>query len=52
MAFACRFLDDMVDSFEGEELVLETSSHSSPALYTAAALPEYRHVIMPVFVQW
>ena len=52
VAFACRFLDDMVDSFEGEELVLETSSHSSPALYTAAALPEYRHVIMPVFVQW
>lgn len=52
VAFNCRYLSDLLDVVEGESIKLSSTSPSSPALFTTTSLPNYKHVIMPMFVQW
>ena len=51
-AFNYRFLNDLLDNIEGDSIVFSTLSASSAGLFKTPAIEEYRHVIMPMFVQW
>ncbi len=56
IAFNHQFLTDVLNTFddgnENAELVLETASASSPGLFSSSSIPNYKHVVMPMFVQW
>ena len=52
IAFNHRFLNDLIDSVEGDKLKLSASSPSNPGLFTTSSLDNFKHVIMPIFVHW
>ncbi|MBO82852.1 MAG: DNA polymerase III subunit beta [Actinobacteria bacterium] len=58
VAFNSRFLQDVVSALDADIIRLDTSSPSSPGVFTeksdgdAGGSTTYRHVIMPMFVQW
>ena len=58
VAFNSRFLQDVVSALDADIIRLDTSSPSSPGVFTeksdgdSGGSTTYRHVIMPMFVQW
>ncbi len=52
VAFNSRFLTDVLNVVQGDDVMLETTTPSSPGVIKAAKHPGYTHVVMPMFVQW
>ena len=54
VAFNSRFLQDVVGVLSSEVIKIDSSSPSSPGVFTEKSdgNSNYRHVIMPMFVQW
>ena len=52
VAFNSRFLLDVLNVFDSENIILETNTPSSPGVFKSLDNPGYTHVIMPMFVQW
>lgn len=47
-AYNARFMQDMLNSMEGDEIVYETASVTSPGVFLDKDDTEYIHVIMPM----
>ena len=52
IAFNARFLTDVLNVLRGDDVIIETSTPSSPGVFKAERLEGYSHVIMPMYVQW
>ena len=54
VAFNSKFLQDVVGVLNTAQIKIDTSSPSSPGVFTEKSNGDsnYRHVIMPMFVQW
>jgi DNA polymerase-3 subunit beta len=52
IAFNAKYLTDVLGVLNGEQVVLETRSHSQPGVLRAVGDEAFTHVIMPMFVQW
>ena len=54
VAFNSRFLQDVVGVLSSDTIKIDSSSPSSPGVFTEKSdgNSNYRHVIMPMFVQW
>lgn len=52
IAFNSRFLMDVLNVIRGDDVILETTTPSSPGLFRSDKLAGYSHVIMPMYVQW
>lgn len=52
IAFNARFLTDVLNVMRGDDVVLETTTPSSPGLFRSDKIAGYSHVIMPMYVQW
>ena len=54
VAFNSRFLQDVVGVLGSDVIKIDSSSPSSPGVFTERSdgNSNYRHVIMPMFVQW
>ena len=52
VAFNSKFLMDVLNVLSGKEVVLETTTPSSPGVFRSANHEVYTHVVMPMFVQW
>ena len=52
IAFNSKYLLDVLTVMERGEVVLETSTHSSPGVFKPIGSDSYIHVVMPMFVQW
>ena len=54
VAFNSKFLQDVVGVLNTDQIKIDTSSPSSPGVFTEKSNGDsnYRHVIMPMFVQW
>ena len=52
VAFNSKFLMDVLNVLSGKEVVLETTTPSSPGVFRSANHEGYTHVVMPMFVQW
>lgn len=50
-AFNCRYLLDLLNNIEGEEIVFETSGPLNPGVFKILGDDSYLHIIMPVRVQ-
>jgi len=48
VAFNYKFLEDFVQSVEGESIVMEFSGPQSPGVFKDPSDPDYLHLIMPV----
>ena len=47
-----KYLEDVLDVFEEDEIALEITSPSSPGVLKPVSGDQYVHVVMPMFVQW
>ena len=54
VAFNSKFLQDVVGVLDTTQIKIDTSYPSSPGVFTEKSNGDsnYRHVIMPMFVQW
>ncbi|MDY6907124.1 MAG: DNA polymerase III subunit beta [Chloroflexota bacterium] len=52
IAFNTRYLSDVLGVMRGEKVRLDTTSPSSPGVFSQVGIENYLHVIMPMFVQW
>ena len=52
IAFNSRYLQDVLSVLESQQVVLETTSPSSPGVIRPVGDERYVHVVMPMFVQW
>ncbi len=52
IAFNARFLTDVLNVMRGDDVIVETTTPSSPGLFRSDTLAGYSHVIMPMYVQW
>ncbi|MEX0762107.1 MAG: DNA polymerase III subunit beta [Dehalococcoidia bacterium] len=52
VAFNSKFLIDVLNVMDGDEVALETTTPSSPGVFRAGRHEGYTHVVMPMFVQW
>ncbi len=52
IAFNARFLTDVLNVMRGDDVIVETTTPSSPGLFRSDKLEGYSHVIMPMYVQW
>lgn len=52
IAFNCKYLTDVLDVLESDEVALETTTPSSPGVLRPVDDDSYVHVVMPMFVQW
>jgi DNA polymerase-3 subunit beta len=52
VAFDSRFLLDVLGVLPSGEVILSTSTPSSPGVLRSSSLEGYTHVVMPMFVQW
>ncbi len=52
VAFNSRFLTDVLNAIQGDDILIETTTPSSPGVFRAPKHPGYTHVVMPMFVQW
>ncbi len=52
IAFNARFLTDVLNVMRGDDVIVETTTPSSPGLFRSETLSGYTHVIMPMYVQW
>lgn len=52
IAFNSRYLMDVLGVLTRDEVVLETTTSSSPGVIRPVGDDKYIHVVMPMFVQW
>jgi DNA polymerase-3 subunit beta len=52
IAFNARFLTDVLNVMRGDDVIIETTTPSSPGVFRSEQLSGYSHVIMPMYVQW
>lgn len=52
IAFNSRYLQDVLQVLDCDDIALETTSPSSPGVIRPVDSNEYVHVVMPMFVQW
>ena len=52
IAFNSKYLTDVLDVLESNEVALETTTPSSPGVLRPVDDDSYVHVVMPMFVQW
>ena len=52
IAFNSKYLLDVLAVLERGEVVLETTTPSSPGVFKPIGSDSYVHVVMPMFVQW
>ena len=55
IAFNSKYLSDVLDVLDDDNVAMETTTPSSPGVIKPAADSEsskYTHVVMPMFVQW
>jgi len=52
VAFNSKFLMDVLNVMNGDDVDLETTTPSSPGVFRSAKHEGYTHVVMPMFVQW
>lgn len=52
VAFNSKFLMDVLNVLNGDDVDLETTTPSSPGVFRSEKHPGYTHVVMPMFVQW
>ena len=52
VAFSSKFLMDVLNVLDGDDVDLETTSPSSPGVFRSKKHEGYTHVVMPMFVQW
>ena len=53
VAFDSRFLADVLAALPKADVVeLQLASQSAPGVFRSEMVPGYRHVLMPMFVQW
>lgn len=52
IAFNSRYLQDVLSVLESPQVLLETTSPSSPGVIRPVGDERYVHVVMPMFVQW
>ncbi len=50
--FFARYLLEVLQVIDTEQVALETNSPSSPGVIRPVGQDNYVHVIMPMFVQW
>lgn len=51
IAFNYRFLEDVLNAIEGEEIQIEVSDSNAPGTFTDPTDPNFLHLIMPVRLQ-
>jgi DNA polymerase III subunit beta len=52
VAFNSKFLMDVLNVMNGDDVDLETTTPSSPGVFRSDKHEGYTHVVMPMFVQW
>ena len=52
VAFNSRFLTDVLNAVQGDSIMIEMATPSSPGVFRAPKHPGYTHVVMPMFVPW
>jgi len=52
IAFNSKYLSDVLNVIEGDDVKLETTTPSSPGVFRSPKHENYTHVVMPMFVQW
>ena len=52
VAFNSKFLMDVLNVMNGDNVDLETTTPSSPGVFRSTKHEGYTHVVMPMFVQW
>ncbi len=52
VAFNSKFLMDVLNVMNDDDIDLETTTPSSPGVFRSAKHEGYTHVVMPMFVQW
>mgnify|MGYP001247551370 FL=1 len=52
IAFNSKYLSDVLDVIDGENVILEINGDSNPGLIKPENNSEYIHIVMPMFVQW
>ena len=52
VAFNSKFLMDVLNVMNGDDVYLETTTPSSPGVFRSGKHEGYTHVVMPMFVQW
>ena len=52
IAFAGKYLSDVLAALGQDEVALETTTPSSPGVFRQVDKEGYVHVVMPMFVQW
>ena len=52
IAFSSRYLIDVLRNIPGSQVVMESSSPSSPGVFRPQGDESYVHVVMPMFVRW
>ena len=52
IAFNARFLSDVLNVMRGDDVIIETTTPSSPGVFRSDTVTGYSHVIMPMYVQW
>lgn len=52
IAFNSRYLQDVLSVLDAQQVLLETTSPSSPGVIRPVGDERYVHVVMPMFVQW
>lgn len=52
VAFNSKFLMDVLNVMNGDDVDLETTTPSSPGVFRSQKHEGYTHVVMPMFVQW
>jgi DNA polymerase-3 subunit beta len=52
IAFNGKYLQEVLQVLESEQVALETTNPSSPGVIRPVGVENYVHVVMPMFVQW
>lgn len=52
IAFNSKYLTELLSSLEPEQVILHTTVPNAPGVFISGENEEYRHVIMPMHVQW
>ena len=52
IAFNSKYLTDVLSVLKESQVALEVTTPSSPGLFRPVGSENYKHVVMPMFVQW
>ena len=52
IAFNSKYLSDVLEVIDGENVILEINGDSNPGLIKPENNSNYIHIVMPMFVQW